>query len=292
MSMPQTSERVTGGPSSETPPRSPPRSHGPSRHSRAAHTAAEPWGCPGPRPARSARARAGGRWPRPHRSGPCRSPVPRVARGPPGGRAWARGKLPADLGLVGRLALHEYLADRPAVEPGHQQHPATVLLPRQAVGEPVALAQDHHQRSKVGVGRRADLGRCSHEVQPSDPVEPSTIAPVRPPLPACQMAGSSRSRDGSVKHHRDPVTDQLRPWNASAESPEPISRGRSGKHLPRPHTAGFLVGEQDFGTAVRNCPAPLGFVNSGRGRRAWGRARPPVPALERRPTRRAGPSQL
>jgi pimeloyl-ACP methyl ester carboxylesterase len=68
----QTSERVTGSPSSGTPPRSPPRFRGPSRHGPTAHTAAEPWGCRGPRPARSAPARAGGHSPRPRGSGRCR----------------------------------------------------------------------------------------------------------------------------------------------------------------------------------------------------------------------------
>jgi hypothetical protein len=33
----------------------------------------------------------------------------------------------------------------------------------------VALSQDRHQRGKIGVRRRADLGLRSHEVQPSDP---------------------------------------------------------------------------------------------------------------------------
>ena len=49
-------------------------------------------------------------------------------------------KMPADLGLLGRLALQEHLAGRAAVQLGHQHHPATALLPRQAVGEPVALS--------------------------------------------------------------------------------------------------------------------------------------------------------
>jgi len=42
------------------------------------------------------------------------------------GHAW---EVVADLGRVGRAAVQEYVADRPAVEPGDQQHPASVLLP-------------------------------------------------------------------------------------------------------------------------------------------------------------------
>ena len=41
----------------------------------------------------------------------------------------------------------------------------------------MALIQDRHQRGKVGVGRRADLGIRGHEVQPSDPVEPVYLIP-------------------------------------------------------------------------------------------------------------------
>jgi len=103
------------------------------------------------------------------------------------------GKVPADLGLLGRLALQEHLADRLALEPGHQQHPAAALLPREAVGEEVALSQDSHERGKVGIGRRPDVGVRCHEVQPSDPAEPvylfhpegraavATFTPVRAP---------------------------------------------------------------------------------------------------------------
>jgi hypothetical protein len=111
------------------------------------------------------------------------------------------GKLPADLGLVGWLALQEHLAGRAAVEPGHQQDSATALLARQAVGEPMALSQDRHQRGKVGVGRRADLGIRSHEVQPSDPVEPVYMIPHerrlrrRRPRPGRRAARASSQLD-------------------------------------------------------------------------------------------------
>jgi hypothetical protein len=64
-----------------------------------------------------------------------------------------------------------------AVEPGHQQHSATALLPRQAVGEPVALSQDRYERGEVGVGHRPDLGLRCHAVQPSDPAEPVYLFP-------------------------------------------------------------------------------------------------------------------
>jgi hypothetical protein len=53
----------------------------------------------------------------------------------------------------------------------HQQHLA-VSLPGQVVNEEVALSQDLHERRKVGFGPLPDLHLGSHEVQPSDPVEP------------------------------------------------------------------------------------------------------------------------
>ena len=82
------------------------------------------------------------------------------------------GKLPADLGLCGRLAVQEHLADRAARQPGHQQHPATALLPGQAVAEPVALSEDRHQHRQVIGGPWADLHLCGHERQPRDPSAP------------------------------------------------------------------------------------------------------------------------
>ena len=63
------------------------------------------------------------------------------------GHAW---EVVADLGLVGRAAVQEHVADRPAVEPGDQQHPASVLLPGQPVGEEVPLPEDRHQRGEIG----------------------------------------------------------------------------------------------------------------------------------------------
>ena len=62
------------------------------------------------------------------------------------------GKVPADLGVVGRLPRQEPVADRAAVQPGHQQHPATVLLAGQVVGEVMTLPEDRDERLKVGVG--------------------------------------------------------------------------------------------------------------------------------------------
>jgi hypothetical protein len=55
-----------------------------------------------------------------------------------------------DLGRVGRTAVQEHVADRPAVEPGDQQHPASVLLPGKPVGEEVPLPEDRHQRGEIG----------------------------------------------------------------------------------------------------------------------------------------------
>jgi hypothetical protein len=51
----------------------------------------------------------------------------------------------------------------------------------QAVGEPVALSQDRHQRGKVGLGPWPDLHLRSHEAQPSEPVEPVYLFPYRCP---------------------------------------------------------------------------------------------------------------
>jgi hypothetical protein len=105
------------------------------------------------------------------------------------------GQMPADLGLLGRLAVQEYLADRAALQPGHQEHPATALLPRQAVGEPVALSKPRHERGKVGVGRPPDLQVRSHEVEASNPVKPVYL------FPGGRQAACRRSAQ-QVNHHR------------------------------------------------------------------------------------------
>jgi hypothetical protein len=72
------------------------------------------------------------------------------------GHAW---EVVADLGLVGRAAVQEHVADRPAVEPGDQQHPASVLLPGQPVGEELPLPEDRHQRGEIGRSGSPDLHR-------------------------------------------------------------------------------------------------------------------------------------
>jgi hypothetical protein len=93
------------------------------------------------------------------------------------------GKLPANLGLGGRPAVQEHLADRPALQPGHQHYPATALLARQAVGEPVALTEDCHQRGRAGVGRRPDLQVRGHEVRLAILQSPSTCSAPDSPGP-------------------------------------------------------------------------------------------------------------
>jgi hypothetical protein len=65
----------------------------------------------------------------------------------------------ADLGRVGRDAVQEHVADRPTVEPGHQQHPTSVLLPGKPVGEEVPLPEDRHQCGEVGRSGSPDLHR-------------------------------------------------------------------------------------------------------------------------------------
>jgi hypothetical protein len=72
------------------------------------------------------------------------------------GHAW---EVVTDLRLVGRAAVQEHIADRPAVEPGDQQHPASVLLPGQPVGEEVSLPEDRHQRGEIGRSGSPDLHR-------------------------------------------------------------------------------------------------------------------------------------
>jgi len=62
------------------------------------------------------------------------------------------GQAPADLGILGRLPRQEPVADRAAVQPGDQQHPATVVLASQVVGEVVALPEGCRERVKVGDG--------------------------------------------------------------------------------------------------------------------------------------------
>jgi hypothetical protein len=63
----------------------------------------------------------------------------------------------ADLRLAGRAAVQEHVANWPAVEPGDQQDPASVLLSGQPVGEEVPLPEDRHQRREVGHGGSPDL---------------------------------------------------------------------------------------------------------------------------------------
>ena len=92
------------------------------------------------------------------------------------------GEMPADLGLLGRLEVQEQLADRAALQPGHQHHPATALLPHQAVGEPVALSQGRHEAGQVVIRCRSDLQVRSHEREASDPVMP--VYPEPRPLAA------------------------------------------------------------------------------------------------------------
>jgi hypothetical protein len=53
--------------------------------------------------------------------------------------------------MVARLPRQKPVAHRAAVQPGHQQHPATVLLARQVVGEVVALSHGCHERINVSV---------------------------------------------------------------------------------------------------------------------------------------------
>jgi hypothetical protein len=65
----------------------------------------------------------------------------------------------ADLGRVGRAAVQEHVTDRPAVEPGGQKHPASVLLPGQPVGEEAPLPKDRHQLGEVGRSGSPDLHR-------------------------------------------------------------------------------------------------------------------------------------
>ena len=72
------------------------------------------------------------------------------------GHAW---EMVADLGRVGRAAVQEYVADRPAVEPGDQQHLASVLLPGKPIGEEAPLPEDRHQRGEVGRSGSPDLHR-------------------------------------------------------------------------------------------------------------------------------------
>jgi hypothetical protein len=108
------------------------------------------------------------------------------------------GKMPAHLGLLGRLAIQVHLADRPVVEPGHQQHPTTALLPHEAVGEPVALSQDRDQHGKVGIRAWPDLHLRSHEAQPNDPVEPVY------PISHQRRHGAGRERSMLATRSRHP----------------------------------------------------------------------------------------
>ena len=85
------------------------------------------------------------------------------------------GEVPADLRLLGRAAVNEHVANRPAVEPGDQQHPASAVLSGQAVGEEVPLPEDRHERGQVGLGGLPDLHVTVVRLLEGDP-HPATLA--------------------------------------------------------------------------------------------------------------------
>jgi hypothetical protein len=99
---------------------------------------------------------AGGVLPRPDRGGADAAPLQPLEDLEMVQHGHAR-EVAADLGLVGRAVVQEHVADRPAVGPGDQQHPTSIPLPGQPVGEEMPLPEDRHQRHEVGRGGPPDL---------------------------------------------------------------------------------------------------------------------------------------
>jgi hypothetical protein len=64
---------------------------------------------------------------------------------------------PADRRLGGGFAVQEHVADRPPVDQGDQQDPASGPLPAQAAGEEVPLPKGRHQPGQVSLGGWPDL---------------------------------------------------------------------------------------------------------------------------------------